>query len=108
MDNRKKIVKEIEPLDEGELTIDLKFLYHNRSDTVDLFIEEAIPVMKYHINKVMVEYQERLMETLTNSLRGEIAHIIVNTRRATVYDDKRTLPDTSKTEDSPKDETHAW
>lgn len=110
MDNRRKIVKEIEPLDEDELTTDLKFLYHNRSDTVDLFIEEAIPVMKYHINQVMVAYQEKLMETLTNSLHGEIAGIILRTRRETILDDKRMLPVTTKTEESPKpkDETHAW
>jgi hypothetical protein len=92
MDDRRKVVREIEPLDEDELIADLKFLYHNRTDTVDLFIEEAIPLIKYHINEVMVKYQDRLMDDLTNSLKGEIAGVILRTRRETIYNAKLPTP----------------
>lgn len=85
MDNQRRVIREIEPLDEDELTTDLKFLFHNRTETVDLFIEEAIPMIKYHINEVMVKYQDKLMADLTNSIKGEIAGVILRTRRETIY-----------------------
>lgn len=86
MDAKRIVKRQIEALDEDELDKDLRFLYHNRSDTVDLFIEEAIPIIKYHINEVMVRYQDRLLADLTNSLKGEIAGILLRTRRETIYE----------------------
>lgn len=88
MDDKRKVTKQIEPLDEDELEKDLRFLYHNRSDTADLFVEEAIPVIKYHVNQVMAAYQEKLLEELTQYLKGEIAGVILRTRRETVHGGK--------------------
>jgi len=84
MEKSKKVIKQIEALDEDELEVDLKFLYHNRTDTVDQFIDEAIPLIKYHVNEVMIRYQDRLLEDLTGYLKGEIAGVILRVRRETV------------------------
>lgn len=84
-EGNRRVVREIEPLDEDELTTDLKFLFHNRTEHIDQFIEEAIPMIKYHINEVMVKYQDKLMNDLTNSLKGEIAGVILRTRKETIY-----------------------
>jgi hypothetical protein len=97
MDNKKIVVRQIEALDEDELATDLKFIYNNRADTADLFIDEIIPVMKYHIARVMENYQDRLMNSLTNSLQGEIAGIILRTRRDTIFTQPKIE---SKTEES--------
>lgn len=84
MDAPKKSYSEIQPVDEEELDKDLRFLFHNRSDTVDQFVEEAIPVFKYHLNKIMDEYQDGLLDDLTENLRGEIVNVMIRTRRGRV------------------------
>jgi hypothetical protein len=89
MDDTRKVQRMIEPLDEADLETDLKFLYHNRTDTVDQFIDEAIPVIKYHVNQVMTTYQDRLLEELTDYMRGEIAGVILRVRRETVHPKKQ-------------------
>ena len=98
MDRKRQEFREIEPLDEDELETDLRFLFHNRSETVDQFVEEAIPVIKYHVNQVMARYQDRLLPELTNYLAGEIAGVILRVRRETVI---KKAPDE-------KDQTKNW
>lgn len=94
----RKVLRSIQPLDEDELEKDLRFLFHNRSETVDQFVDEAIPVFKYHANQVMASYQESLLENLTNSLKGDIAGIILRTRRETVYDEPKKQTEFPKSE----------
>lgn len=84
MDRKKQEFRQIEPLDEDELDADLRFLYHNRTDTVDQFVEEAIPVIKYHVNEVIAKYQDKLLSELTNHIQGEIAGVILRVRREVV------------------------
>jgi hypothetical protein len=84
MNERPRVIKQIEPVDMDELEKDLRFLYHNRTDTVDLFVDEAIPVFKYHLNELVARYQEQLLADLTSSLSGEIAGIIMRSRRETI------------------------
>lgn len=99
MDDKRKVTSQIQPLDEDELEKDLRFVYQNRSDTVDQFIEEMIPIFKYHANEVMAAYQDKLLDGLTESLRGEIAGIILRMRRETVIKPKEGKKDETATLD---------
>lgn len=94
-----RVVKQVEPVDEDELEKDLRFIYHNRNDTVDQFLDEATSVMKYHLNEMMVRYQEGLLNDLTSSLRGEILDVIVRSRRPTVYGQSPAAPKEEVKED---------
>lgn len=84
MDGKRKVLKQIEPLDEEDLETDLRFLFHNCTETADQFVDEAIPVIKYHVNQVMASYQDKLLDALTDQIRGEIAGIVLRVRRETV------------------------
>lgn len=104
--NGRRVLREIEPLNESDLTTDLKFLYHNRADHVDLFVEEALPMIKYHINEVMVKYQEKLLANLTNYMKGEVAGVILRTRQETIYEDVK--KERAATVPPVEDGTYAW
>lgn len=91
MDDSRKSFTEIEPLNEDELDKDLRFLFHNRSETVDQFVEEAIPVIKYHVNQVIGQYQERLLDELSSYLRGEIAGVMLRVKREQVIHPNATI-----------------
>lgn len=83
----KQVIKQIEPLDEDELEKDLRFLFNTRSETTDQFIEEAIPVIKYHLNQAMSKYQESLLKDLTFHMKNEIISVIVRSKRETIVED---------------------
>lgn len=107
MDNRRKVIKQIQPLNEEELETDLKFLLMHHSDTAEHFVQEAIPVIKYHLNLAMADYQEKLLENLTWSLKGEIAGIILRTRRDSVYDEAK-MPSVEPKTQEKKGAKHDW
>lgn len=66
---------------EDELITDLKFLFHNRSDTVDQFMEEALSLFDQHLNKRLADYQERTLKNATQYFQGEMATILLKTRQ---------------------------
>lgn len=80
----KQVIKQVQPIDEDELATDLKFLYHNRSDTVDQFIEEATAVMRYHLNQAVANYQYSLHEDLKRQISNEILQIIVRSEKPSI------------------------
>lgn len=70
------------PTPESELIADLKFLYYNRSDTVDLFLDEALSLFDSHVNERLAQYQERILNESTRYFQGELAGVLVRTRRS--------------------------
>lgn len=108
MNSSRKSFKQIEPLNEDELDKDLRFLYHNRSDTADQFVDEAVPMIKYHVNEVVARYQERLLDELTEYMRGEIAGIILRVRRETILQPKGAVKSVSKETEGEDGATTDW
>lgn len=67
--------------EENKLVTDLRFLYENRSDTVDQFLEEALALFEDHLNEKIADYQDRVLEESTQYFKGEIATVLLKTRR---------------------------
>lgn len=89
----KTVIKSIQPLAEEELEKDLRFLFHNRSDTADQFIGEAIPIIKYYLNQAMSQYQEDLVNDLSLHLKNEVIGVIMRNKRETVVEDHPPMED---------------
>ena len=83
----KHVIKEISPTDVDALEADLKFLYNNRSDHVDQFVEEGIALFKSHLHDAMHNYQTQLLEDMSRHLRNEVLNVIVRSRREAVVED---------------------
>lgn len=83
----KTVLRQIQPLDEEELEKDIRFTFNNRSDTADQFVDEMIPIIKYHLNQAMSKYQDKLVEDLSFHMKNEIISVIVRNKRETVVED---------------------
>ena len=66
---------------DDKLVNDLKFLYHNRSDTIDQFMEEALSLFDQHLNERLGDYQETTLEQATQYFKGEMATVLLKTRK---------------------------
>lgn len=83
----KKVIQQIEPINEEELEKDLRFIWNNRSETEDQFLEELIPTIKYHLNEAMARYQVRLINDLGRQLKNEVIGIVVRNKRGTIVEE---------------------
>lgn len=83
----KKVIRQIEPLDEDELEKDLRFIWNNRSETEDQFLEEIVPTIKYHLNEAMARYQLSMIDDISRQLKNEVVGIVVRSKRATVVEE---------------------
>lgn len=83
----KNVIKQVSPIDEESAEADLKFLYHNRSDTSDQFVEQGLALIKNHVNEAMLNYQMQLIEDLSTQMRGEIVNIIVRNKRQSIVEE---------------------
>lgn len=84
----KRVVKQIQPLDEDELEKDIRFAFNARSETEDQFVDEMIGVVKYHVNEAMSKYQQKLIDDLSFHMKNEIISVIVRNKRETVVEDE--------------------
>jgi hypothetical protein len=109
-------VKFIDGKSAEELIADLKFIYHNRSDTFDLFLDEILPLIDYHVNESLGLYQERVLNEATNYFQGEIAGVLLRTRRdyrqelnKQIREERKELIEKIEQEEEiPKDKLHDW
>lgn len=67
-------------LDEDALETDIKFLMHNRSETDEQFIDEAIALIKTHMRTALAQYQVQLIDDLSRHLRDEVVNVVVRSK----------------------------
>ena len=78
-----KVYKSIEPLDEEELEKDIRFALQTKWETDDHLVDELIPIIRYHQNEAMAKFQEKMLEDITQYFKGELAGVIMRSRRET-------------------------
>jgi hypothetical protein len=84
----KKVLKQIQPLNEEELVADLKFLLNTHWDTNDQLIEQLVPLVKYHVTQVMSDYNQEIITNISRHLQSEVVGVVVRSKREAVYEDK--------------------
>ena len=89
MGNAKRVIRQIQPINEDELEIDLRFIYDHHANDADRFIDETISIIKYHVNLAMVDYQDAILGDLTHHLQHEVSSVILRTRRETSYEEPK-------------------
>jgi len=94
------------PTPESELIADLKFLYYNRSDTVDQFLDEATALFDTHIAERISIYQERVLNESTRYFQGELAGVLMRTRRS--YRDESNIEKQEARKKEVTDESSKW
>jgi len=76
-----KVYKSIEPLDEEELEKDLRFALQTKWETDDHLVDALIPIVRYQHNEAMGRFQEKMLEDITQYFKGELAGVIMRSRR---------------------------